>query len=425
MIRSRSTANPRAARAPAAGGAALCLLLLLLLALAGGPVLFAAPSQRDEEPQAKRQAPGAEAAAVPDLSDYERRLARINEQIQGIKTRLAEEDQKEETILSRLGKISLTKSLLQKELSLYEVQLDKNSRELNGLRKKSGELQSRLDAERRGMERALVSLYKFGRIDMFRSILQAESVQVLFNESKLLAGLVRFQESTIAEYMATLSELEATRTALEAKRAEIAGLAGKARAKRGEIEAEERKNRDLLNLIERNKKTFEQTLDELEASAKELQALIKRLTSEAAALPFLPIPLSDRRGKLEWPIAGRVTTRFGIERHARFNTAVKNNGIEITPPKESLVVQSVHIGKVVFADFMQGYGNLLIVDHGLTYYTLYGHLSEFLVRIGDVVRDGQPLAIAGDYGSLGGPTLYFEVRFRTMALDPLLWLKKK
>lgn len=415
------TAPPRAARAAAAR--AFVFALAVLAAAAASSVLPAFPAQRDEEPQAK---PAASApAAAPDLTEYEKRLARINEQIQGIKSRLAEEDKKQETILSQLGRISLTKSLLQKELSLYEVQLDKNSRELNALRRKSGELQARLDAERKGMERAIVSLYKFGRIDMFQSILQAESVQVLFNESKLLAGLVRFQETTIAEYMATLSELEATRTALEAKRAEIAALAGKTRTKRGEIEAEERKNKDLLNRIERSKQTFEQTLDELEASAQELQALIKRLTGEAAALPFLPVPLSDRRGKLEWPIAGRVTTRFGIERHARFNTAVKNNGIEIAPPKDSLVVRAVHLGKVVFADFMQGYGNLLILDHGLTYYTLYAHCSEFLVKTGDVVRDGQPLAIAGDYGSLSGPTLYFELRFRTMALDPLLWLKKK
>jgi septal ring factor EnvC (AmiA/AmiB activator) len=381
----------------------------------------AARPARAEDPQAQPRA----AAAAPDLSEYEKRLAQINDQILGLKARLAEEDKKQETILSQLGKISLTKSLLQKELSLYEVQLDKNSRDLTGLRRKSTALQSRLDAERKGMERALVSLYKFGRIDLFQSLLQADSVQVLFGESKLLSGLVRFQETTIAEYLKTLAELEETRTALEAKRSEIASLAGKTRSKRGEIEAEERKNRELLTRIEQNKKTFEQNLDELKASAEELQALMKKLAGQASALPFIPVPLSDRKGKLGWPIEGRVATRFGIERHARFNTAVKNNGIEIVPRKDNLIVQAVHIGKVVFADFMQGYGNLLILDHGLTYYTLYAHCSEFLVRIGDVVRDGQPLAVAGDYGSLSGPTLYFELRFRTLALDPLLWLKKK
>jgi septal ring factor EnvC (AmiA/AmiB activator) len=168
-----------------------------------------------------------------------------------------------------------------------------------------------------------------------------------------------------------------------------------------------------------------QNLEELKASAEELQTLMKKLSGQAAALPFIPIPLSDKKGRLPWPIEGTVATGFGIQRHARFNTAVMNNGIEIVLRKDNLIVQAVHPGKVAFADFLQGYGNLLILDHGLTFYTLYAHCAEFLVKLGDVVGGGQPLALAGDYGSLKGPTLYFEIRFRTQALNPLLWLKKK
>jgi septal ring factor EnvC (AmiA/AmiB activator) len=363
--------------------------------------------------------------ASQDLSEYEKRLAEINEQILGLKNRLAEEDKKQETILGQLARISLTKSLLQKELALYEVRLDKNSRDLTSLRKKSAELQTRLDSEKRSMERTLVALYKFGRFDIAQSLLQAENVQVLFSESKLLAGLARYQETTIAEYLKTLGELETTRAALESKRAEIAALLGQSRGKRAEIEREERKNKDFLTLIERNKTTFVQNLEELKASAEELQTLMKKLSGQAAALPFIPIPLSDKKGRLPWPIEGTVATGFGIQRHARFNTAVMNNGIEIVLRKDNLIVQAVHPGKVAFADFLQGYGNLLILDHGLTFYTLYAHCAEFLVKLGDVVGGGQPLALAGDYGSLKGPTLYFEIRFRTQALNPLLWLKKK
>ena len=363
--------------------------------------------------------------ASQDLSEYEKRLAEINEQILGLKNRLAEEDKKQETILGQLARISLTKSLLQKELALYEVRLDKNSRDLTSLRKKSAELQTRLDSEKRSMERTLVALYKFGRFDIAQSLLQAENVQVLFSESKLLAGLARYQETTIAEYLKTLGELETTRAALESKRAEIAALLGQSRGKRAEIEREERKNKDFLTLIERNKTTFVQNLEELKASAEELQTLMKKLSGQAAALPFIPIPLSDKKGRLPWPIEGTVATGFGIQRHARFNTAVMNNGIEIVLRKDNLIVQAVHPGKIVFADFLQGYGNLLILDHGLTFYTLYAHCAEFLVKLGDVVGGGQPLALAGDYGSLKGPTLYFEIRFRTQALNPLLWLKKK
>jgi septal ring factor EnvC (AmiA/AmiB activator) len=102
-----------------------------------------------------------------------------------------------------------------------------------------------------------------------------------------------------------------------------------------------------------------------------------------------------------------------------------NNGIEIAPQKDGPTVQAIHPGKVIFADHFQGYGNLLIIDHGLNYYTLYGHCAEFLVNKGDLVRGEQPIAIAGDTGSLKGISLYFEIRFKARPLDPLQWLRRR
>ncbi|MBN2409780.1 MAG: peptidoglycan DD-metalloendopeptidase family protein, partial [Candidatus Aminicenantes bacterium] len=124
-----------------------------------------------------------------------------------------------------------------------------------------------------------------------------------------------------------------------------------------------------------------------------------------------------------WPLAGRVISRFGIERH--LNTSTMNNGIEIVPSGDGPVIRAVHPGKVVFADFFQGYGHLLIVDHGMNYYTLYGHCDEFLVGKGAFVREEQPIGVAGDVGSIRGVSLYFEVRHRAKPLDPLQWLRRR
>ena len=102
-----------------------------------------------------------------------------------------------------------------------------------------------------------------------------------------------------------------------------------------------------------------------------------------------------------------------------------NNGVEIAPGDGDLSVRSVHAGKVVFADHFQGYGNLLIVDHGQTYYSLYGHLAEFLVGKGDFVKTGQPIGVAGDTGSMVGVAVYFEIRYKTKPVDPLQWLSRR
>jgi septal ring factor EnvC (AmiA/AmiB activator) len=89
------------------------------------------------------------------------------------------------------------------------------------------------------------------------------------------------------------------------------------------------------------------------------------------------------------------------------------------------VVKSIHPGIVRYADYHEGYGRLIIIDHGMTYYTLYGHCSELYVTRGDAVQSGDPIALVGDIGSLQGTTLYFEIRHRLEALNPLQWLKRR
>jgi septal ring factor EnvC (AmiA/AmiB activator) len=150
-----------------------------------------------------------------------------------------------------------------------------------------------------------------------------------------------------------------------------------------------------------------------------------KIVGQEWVLPAAWVPLYERRGQLPWPIEGRVITGFGFEKNPNFNTVVMNKGVEISPGPGKSLVLAVHPGKVVYADYFQGYGNLLIVDHGMTYYTLYGHCAEFLAAVGDMVRAGQPLAVVGDTGSLKGECLYFELRYKTKALDPLQWLKRR
>ena len=102
-----------------------------------------------------------------------------------------------------------------------------------------------------------------------------------------------------------------------------------------------------------------------------------------------------------------------------------NNGIEIAPREGDPEVRAVHGGKIAYADHFQGYGNLIILDHGLTYYSLYGHLAEFLVRKGDYVKAGQAIGVAGDTGSMVGVSVYFEIRYKTKPVDPLQWLSRR
>jgi len=361
-------------------------------------------------------------AAGQDISGFDERLFRIRRQIEEVKGRIIEEEQKEETILSSLERILLHKSLIKTELNLYNVQMEKTSAELTGLRRRIPVLRDKLEREKRSMEKTLETLYKYGRLDFFQFFFQTNDITDLVAEHKNLTILADYQEAVLRSYRATLAELAETEKALLAKTDELGRLIEGTKGKRRELEGEELRHKRLIDQIHRNKASYEQTLRELEDRARELARLMEKLQRQEIILPTPFIPLYERKGRLPWPVEGRVVTTFGVEKHPQFNTSTRNNGIDIAPLKKDAVVKAVHAGKVVYADYFQGYGNLLILDHGLSYYSLYGHCSSFLAAIGDLVEAEQPLAVAGDIGSLKGVTLYLEIRNKAKPLDPLKWL---
>lgn len=391
-------------------------------------LLFLSPSGAPA--QAPRSGPGAaaETSAGPqsqEVRDFEQRLARLNGQIKDLKARLESESRRESSVLTSLARINLNKSIVERELAAQNVELERGRADLVVIQGNIRAIRAGLERQRESLDRTLAVLYKFGRVDFFQFLLQARDIETYASESKHLTFLARSQDRVVAEYQGSLDELRAAESALESKQTDLAAMARAAKLKRQELDTEARKNASLVQEIRRNRTTFQQTLKELSESSEELQKLMAKIVSQEWVLPPGWVPFYERRGRLAWPLEGRVITPFGVEKNPNFNTVVMNKGIEIAPAKDKAPILAVHPGKVVYADYFQGYGNLLIVDHGMTYYSLYGHCAEFLAAVGDMVRSGQAVAVVGDSGSLKGECLYFEVRYKTKALDPLQWLKRR
>ena len=398
---------------------ALAAALLLLFSHAAAQ---SSPSSSSSSSGSSSSTPASKSQSV---SDFEQRLNRINGQIKDLKARIEAEARKESSVLSSLARINLNKSLVQKELAAQNVELERARADLAAIQAGIRVIRSRIDRERESIERTLVTLYKFGRLDFFQFLLQARDIATYASESKHLSLLARRQEEVVSDFLRSLEELRSAEAALESKQRDLAEMARAANLKRQELETEARKSAALVQEIRKNRQTYKQTLEELSDSADELQKMMNKIISQEWVLPAAFVPLYERRGKLPWPLEGKVITAFGFERHPDFQTMVMNKGVEISPARDKSLILAVHTGKVVYADYFQGYGNLLIVDHGMTYYSLYGHCAEFLATVGDMVRAGQPVAVVGDSGSLKGECLYFEVRYKTKALDPLQWLKRK
>jgi septal ring factor EnvC (AmiA/AmiB activator) len=133
--------------------------------------------------------------------------------------------------------------------------------------------------------------------------------------------------------------------------------------------------------------------------------------------------LGLKRGLL-WPVSGTVTQRFGKTKSREFNTTFESAGLQIRSP-HGTPIKAVASGRVRYADWFQGYGKLVILDHGRGYYSLYAQASDLFVAPGDTVSAGQVIASVGDTGSLVGDSLYFEVRKDGLPQNPLFFLRPK
>lgn len=157
---------------------------------------------------------------------------------------------------------------------------------------------------------------------------------------------------------------------------------------------------------------------ELEQAEKQLAELVRRLSG-----PARPSGFEGLKGRLPYPTDGIIEVGFGRVVNPKFNTITVQKGVDIHAAKGA-AVRAVADGKVVYAAWLRGYGNLMIVDHGDRYHSLMAHLDSFGRTVGEVVKQGEELGRVGDSGSVKGPYLYFEIRKAGEALDPAAWLRE-
>ena len=163
-------------------------------------------------------------------------------------------------------------------------------------------------------------------------------------------------------------------------------------------------------------------LHSLQQQEKQLTSLLNKLGQEQDAIPFfedIP-PFNSQKGKLKWPVTGKLLNRFGGKRKGG-NLKWQGVKIDAEPGTE---VHAISTGKVVFADWFRNMGLLLILDHGEGYMSLYGYNQSLLKKPGDWVVEDEVIAYAGDSGGQTDPSVYFEIRHRGKPLNPVLWCKK-
>ena len=370
------------------------------------------------------------------LRDKREQLNQVKQELDRERRQVKQVARKEQSLFEELDRINQQLQQKGRELKGLQAKLRSSTERLQSLQKEIGLTQKQLDRMRGLFRRRVRAIYKQGRLGYIRALLSADDLSAAGRRMKYLAVIANQDQRIVATYSAALETLQAQQVELERSKTELVSNQKAVTAKREEILREQRTRRVVLAKVQDQKKAHLAAIRQLESAARELQALIGRLQSEvrqklarrsvrkpgqASAAPGGKGVFATLKGRLPWPTPGTVSSSFGRQEHPRHRTVTFNRGIEINAPQGQKIV-AVSDGTVLYADWFKGYGQLIVLDHGEGYYTVYAHAAEILVKLGDRVVKGQSIGLVGDTGSVTGSQLYFEVRHRGRPQDPLAWL---
>ena len=248
--------------------------------------------------------------------------------------------------------------------------------------------------------------------DALRVALSGEDPAAVARSLHYVSYLARASAAMLTDYRATLEEAGRLAGEAQAKRARLDALQTASRADREKLLAERRERRRVLDQVAGEVRKSRKEIKVLRADAARLARLVEEL---AALLPAQARkePFSKLRGRLSLPVRGELTGRFGAPRGAAGTEA---KGLFIRAP-QGQPVRAIAGGQVVYAEWMRGFGNLLILDHGEAYLSIYANNESLLKQVGDAVTAGETVATTGASGGNEETGLYFEMRHLGRAFD--------
>jgi septal ring factor EnvC (AmiA/AmiB activator) len=271
----------------------------------------------------------------------------------------------------------------------------------------------------RALGQRLVALYKFSASGGIAKLASAGTVEQGARRRHGLSLVLEQDRALFARLRVARASADASRARAQSLVAELSETRRQADLRLERLRRRSVERRNLAALLRSRAARESRTAEELRAAARRLEGAIEAMPREA--LPPGGSGLS--RGRVRRPTAGRIRMAFGRQIDPEFGTQTLRNGVEIEAPAGARV-EAVADGRVLFAGWFRGYGQMVIVDHGGDDLTVLGYLDALSVKKGDMVRAGQEIGTVGETGSLSGAGLYFEIRAGGKPVDPQSWMEE-
>jgi septal ring factor EnvC (AmiA/AmiB activator) len=357
-----------------------------------------------------------------DRRDSEARLTAVRKEIKELQERIARETTRRDEGTRALRAAEVEIAAATRTLAEVRGNVRTQQTARRDLTQETERANRRLAAEKAALAQQVRSSYMTGRQELFKLLLSQESPAAL---GRMLVYFDYYNRARSARIDTVAGELDKL-AALEVETGRVeAELAALAEAQAREVAALERsrdQRRAAVAKLDAEISGGTAAVAKLRAEEQRLANLVTRLSELMAGFPVdTDEPFASLKGKLAWPVQGKLAGDFG---QPRGTGPVKWNGV-LLEAAAGTPVRAVYHGRVAFADWLQGLGLLVIVDHGGGYMSLYGHNEALLKESGDWVEPGEALAQVGDTGGQSRAALYFEIRFNGEPVNPHPWVARR
>ncbi len=354
-------------------------------------------------------------------------LQHLKQEIEETKKQREQTQKKHDAVLQSIETLDRKLHQQRKEYDAITREIRKTDRELKKLNRKASRLKASLQQREQAVKIRLRRLYMEGQRGWFRPLLSSDSYAQFQRRLTYLSSMASWEQELLSRYQADMAQF----AELKARQARVRQtlIRNKQRTEKNLKVMKDIKNKKqvVLTSLKRQARSHEQTLSTLQRAEERKEALLDQLRrsreKDAARSTSRAVSIL-KKGGLLWPADGPVVASFGRQKHPSFNTYVNKKGIEIQT-RDGSAIKAVFGGNVVFADWLKGYGLVVILDHHNGFFSFYAHASNLVVKQGDEVVRGAVLGHTGASGLTDQSILYFELRKGTRPVDPQQWLAKR
>lgn len=355
--------------------------------------------------------------ALPSIAyqDEKKQLDTVKSEIKTQRATIKQIDSKKEKLEKQLKANELAISEVAKALSNTNKKKVDISQQIKTLNADIKETTSQKKQQETVLAKQLKTAYASGQHDYLKMLLSQDASQETQRTLTYYQYLNEARVEAIDSFKQTIVKLKTLEEQAQQQEELLIEVLAQQEQEQKALKSKQADRKKTISQLNKKILSSEEKLAKLLSEEQYLAAEIQRI-AELAKRSSQMNGLAKLKKKLKWPLKGRIMKNFG----ARKQGYLKWKGI-LMRAKLGQSVNAIHGGKVLFSDWLKGYGLVTVVDHGKGYMSLYGHNQALLKSVGDTVESGEAIALAGQSGGQATPSLYFEIRYQGKAVNPRSW----